>query len=274
MSPDGRFVAFDVGGREPNVWIYELSGSRSMQRLTFGGSNRYPVWSRDGRWVAFQSDRDGDRAIFRQAADGSGTAERLTKPEAGVEHIPQAWSPGDEHLLFSAVKDLRWTLWTLASKNRQPSTFGNVSSADLIEAAFSPDGRWIAYQARETNDDIRQVFVQPFPGTGAKYLVFQETAGHPYWSSKGDEIILNVGPGTSVRVPFTAGPRVTFGRPVDFSRVGRTEGNPSMTRRAADSMPDGEHIIGVYTGGTADGANQLQIHVVLNWFDEIRQRVK
>ena len=53
-----------------------------MQRLTFGGSNRYPVWSRDGRWVAFQSDRDGDRAIFRQAADGSGTAERLTKPEA------------------------------------------------------------------------------------------------------------------------------------------------------------------------------------------------
>ena len=42
-----------------------------MRQLTFGGKSRHPIWSRDGQWVAFQSDREGDLAIFRQRADGS-----------------------------------------------------------------------------------------------------------------------------------------------------------------------------------------------------------
>ena len=46
------------------------------------------------------------------------------------------------------------------------------------------------------------------------------------------------------------------------------------TRRSADSLPDSEHIIGVYTGGFTGAADQLQINVVVNWFDEVRQRVQ
>ena len=237
-----------------------------MQRLTFGGKNRHPIWSRDGRWVAFQSDREGDLAIFRQLADGSGTPERLTKPEAGAEHVPQSWSPGDGHLLFSALKDKQWTLWTMTMKDRRPAAFGDVHSNSLLEGVFSPDGRWIAYQ----EGTPRQVFVQPFPATGAKYLARQ--GGSPYWSAKGDELILNIGRGSSVRIPFTTAPRVAFGQPEDFSRVGRNEGDPGTRRRNADSMPDGEHIIGVYTGGTTGATEAAQIQVVLNWFDEVRQR--
>ena len=52
-----------------------------MRRLTFGGNSRFPIWSRDSQRVTFQSDRDGDLAIFWQRADGTGSAERLTKPE-------------------------------------------------------------------------------------------------------------------------------------------------------------------------------------------------
>ena len=100
--------------------------------------------------------------------------------------------------LRRVVKDKQWTLWTMSMKDRQPVIFGDVRSIDLAEGSFSPDGRWIAYQARES-DGPRLVFVQPFPSTGAKYLVRQEGGGHPDWSAKGDEIILNVGPGTSVR---------------------------------------------------------------------------
>ncbi len=62
-----------------------------MQRLTFGGNNRFPIWTANNR-VAFQSDREGDLAIFWQSAVG-GTAERLTKPEPGTSHVPESWSP-------------------------------------------------------------------------------------------------------------------------------------------------------------------------------------
>ena len=150
-----------------------------MRRLTFGGKNRAPIWSPDGQWIAFQSDREGDPAIFRQHADGSGTAERLTKPEPGTSHFPQSWSPDGAHLLLTVQKDQQFTLWTMAMKDRQMAAFEGVQSAIPTEAAFSPDGRWIACQSREaTSQSDREVFVQPFPGTGAKYLVAQP-AGHP-----------------------------------------------------------------------------------------------
>ena len=77
---------------------------------------------------AFQSDRDGDWAIFRQRADGSGVAERLTRPEARTEHVPQSWSKDGGHLLFSVSKDKVWTLSTLSVKNQRAAPFGDVRS--------------------------------------------------------------------------------------------------------------------------------------------------
>ena len=83
-SPDGTRIAFGTDdGKESIIWIYDLSGTSAMQRLTFGGNNRFPIWTSDSKRVAFQSDRDGDLAIFWQPADGTGTAERLTKPGSG-----------------------------------------------------------------------------------------------------------------------------------------------------------------------------------------------
>src|SRR5207344_800329 len=95
--------------------------------------------------IAFQSDREGEPAIFRQRADGSGTPERLTKPEAGLAHTPQSWSRDDVHLLFSAEKGSEAVLWTLNVKDHQIAAFGDIAAR---EAAFSPDGHWVAYQAR------------------------------------------------------------------------------------------------------------------------------
>ena len=271
VSPDGKFVAFDSEDeKESMVWIYELSGASAMRRLTFGGKNRSPVWSADGLRVAFQSDRDGDLAIFQQRADGSGTAERLTKPETGTSHEPQSWSPDAAHLMFGAQKDQQWTLWTLAMKDRQTAPFGDVRSVDRAEGVFAPNGRWVAYQARE-GTGLRQVFLQPFPTTGAKYLV--GTGGQPYWSPKGNELLLNINVSMSVVIPVTTTPRVAFGQPVDFPRRGRYEGDPAIRRRNTDSMPDGQHIVGVATGEVGGATEDNAITVVLNWFDEVRQKV-
>ena len=75
ISPDGTRLAFGTDdGKEATVSIYDLAGTSSMRRLTFGGKNRFPIWSADSDRVAFQSDREGDLGIFWQRADGSGTA--------------------------------------------------------------------------------------------------------------------------------------------------------------------------------------------------------
>ena len=75
-----------------DIWTYDLSGTTEIRRLTFDGKSRFPVWSSDSRRVTFQSARDGDRGIFWQFADGSGTAERLTTAAADEEHVPESWS--------------------------------------------------------------------------------------------------------------------------------------------------------------------------------------
>ena len=269
VSPDGRYVTFDIEDvTGAAVWVYELAGGTSMRQLTFGGKSRHPIWSRDGQWVAFQSDREGDLGIFRQRADGSGVAERLTKPEEGTEHVPQSWSKDGGQLLFSVSRDKVWALWTRSVKDGKVAPFGDVHSIELAEGTFSPDGRWVAYRSRESEATPSQVFLQPFPATGTKYLV--RNGVQVYWSPRGDELLLTAGPGQSVVIPVTTTPHVTFGQERDFPRGLRREG-PRPTRREVDSMPDGEHVIGVMVGG---GESLLpQINVVLNWFDEVRQRV-
>ena len=64
VSPDGKSVAFDIEDADgAAIWVYELAGGKSMRQLTLGGKSRHPIWSRDGQWVAFQSDREGDLGI-------------------------------------------------------------------------------------------------------------------------------------------------------------------------------------------------------------------
>jgi len=277
VSPDGKTVAVAAeDDKEAVVWVYDVSGDTARRRLTFGGKNRAPIWSPDGQWIAFQSDREGDLAIFRQRADGSGTAERVTKPEAGSAHTPQAWSPDRATLLFSVLKDTTYTLATMAMKDRRVTPLDDVHSTVPTEAIFSPDGKWIVYQSLETrtnNGGEVTVFVEPFPRTGAKYLVPQK-GGHPFWIQKTGEIVLNVGPASSRSLLVTPTVGVVFGKPRDFPRTGIIETNPATTRRNSDPMPDGERIVGVATSGNAVDLNQPvnAIVVVLNWFDELRQR--
>jgi serine/threonine-protein kinase len=265
VSPDGKYVVLDSeDDKDSIVWVYELSGRSAIRQLTFGGKNRAPIWSHDAQWILFQSDREGDLAIFRQRADGSGAAERLTKPDAGAAHWPQSMTPDGAHLLFSVTKDpAPPSLWTMTMKDRRTEALSGVQAR---EAVFSPDGRWLAYQTSGTG-----VFVEPFPRTGAQYLVPQG-GGHPFWSPAGDEIILNTSPRTNAAIAVTTKPSVAFGRPVDFSRIGRTEGNPAIERRNVDMLPDGQHVVGVMLD-TDVGTRAPQITVVLNWFDDVRQRV-
>jgi serine/threonine-protein kinase len=272
VSSDGLQIAFETSdGQQTNVSVYELSGATSPRRLTFGGNNRFPIWSADSRHVAFQSDRDGDLAVFWQPVDG-GEAERLTKADPGVSHIPESWSPTADAFLFSMTKGLETSLWTFSLADRKATRFGDVTSTTLpTDAVFSPDGRWVAYQVGAGGQTEGTTYIQPFPTNGTKYEIARP-GGRPLWSRDGTELFYIPAPGQLVAVTVKTQPKFSFTNPVAVPR-GFGVADPSNPR-PFDMLRDGR-IIGVRAVGQApSGAlGSAEIQVVLNWFDELKQRV-
>ena len=266
VSPDGKRIAFGVAsGNEAAVSIYDLSSGTLARRVTFGGNNRFPIWSGDGKEIAFQSDRDGDRAIFVQQAEG-GAALRLTHPEPGVAHVPESWSPDGKVLLYSASRDSAWSLWTLAISGHKAAPFSNVRDLSLPpDAVFSPDGRWVAYQmARETvGRPLTEgtTYVEAFPPTGTIYEI--GPGGRPMWSRNGQRLFFVPAPGRFLSVSVTTEPTFTVTTPVDEPRRFGLA-NPT-TPRTFDVLHDGRLVV-VGTPGF-DG----EIRVVVNWFDELKR---
>jgi serine/threonine-protein kinase len=272
-SRDGKRIAFGTDdAKEPSISIYDLAGTASMRRLTFGGANRYPVWSPDSQRVAFQSDRDGDSGIFSQRADGTGTVERLTKAEKDTQHIPDSWSPDGQWLSFTLVKAGTTSVWLFSSKDKNITAFPGIPGALAGRSVFSPDGKWIAYQSSETGQT--EIFVQPFPPTGTKYQITRGTdSHHPLWSSDGKELFYIPGPGQFLKVALSTQTNFSVGNPTPALPGGAflAEGGPTFPR-SYDILPDGK-LLGTSTGMQSSTQAPPEIRVVLNWFTELQQRV-
>jgi FAD/FMN-containing dehydrogenase len=148
VSPDGKRVAVESSDdKEAFISVYDLSGTSSPRRLTFGSNNRFPIWSADGKRVAFQSDRNRSPAIFWQPIDG-GPAEPLTKADPGTSHVPEAWSPVSDVVLFSIAKGAAILLWT--GRVLTPSDDGYDAARSVFNAMID---RRPVLVVRCTNDD-------------------------------------------------------------------------------------------------------------------------
>ena len=275
VSPDGRRLAVaSDDDKEATIWIYDLSGTRAMQRLTSGGNNRFPIWTSDSKRVVFQSDRDGDLAIFWQAADG-GFAERLTTPAPGESHAPESWSPKGDTFLFSITKGPDVSLWTFSVQDRKATPFGGVHSSNPTNAAFSPDGKWVAYASTERG--IGTIYVQPFPATGITYQLFakgSDSPHHPRWSPDGKELFYDANPKVTglEAVSVTTHPTLAFGNAVAVPKLFLMAG--AGLRTPYDIAPDGR-LVGRITAGQMEYVHSQndQIQVVLNWFEDLKARV-
>jgi hypothetical protein len=226
--------------------------------------------------VIFQSTREGSPGIFWQQADGSGAAERLTTAEKGVAHIPAAVSPDGTVMLFDQDTGRNTTLMAYSFKERKSAPFGSVTSLTLTGPAFSPDGKWVAYSAREQGQTTNYTYVQPYPATGAKYQIStaREDGHHQVWSADGRELFYTPGPGpllTAVKV--TTSPSFTFG-PGDPVARPFTNNSPN-TGRVFDVSGPGVRLLGlVPPGASENSAFRTDVRVVLNWFEEVLARVK
>ncbi len=265
LAPDGTRIALgNLGESTADIWIYDLSGSSALRRLTFGGRNRFPVWSPDGRQVVFQSDRDGDAGLFVQSADGSGTAARLTTPAPGTLHVPDSWSPDGRWLLLTSVTQRpELSILSLADRTIR-SLAGSSGGSGRIGGVFSPDGRWIAYYEIPRFGDL-VVFVEPFPATGAKHQI---RAGiHPVWATDGRELFTTPSQPEFVSFRITAEPVFTFREGDRISREGVVGSTPTGVRNY-EVMPDGKRLL-VVLGGTGEAR---EVRVVLNWFEELKKQ--
>ena len=98
ISPDGSQLALDVRDRELDIWIWHFA-RETLTRFTFTlGMEHYPVWTPDGLQVAFSSEHDGPRNVYRKSADGTGAVEQLTDTERAL--VPYGFSPDGDRLVF------------------------------------------------------------------------------------------------------------------------------------------------------------------------------
>jgi Tol biopolymer transport system component/predicted Ser/Thr protein kinase len=262
FSPDGRRLAVHIGQtvgaqRDTQLWILELD-TGSWNRLTYEGSiNALPVWSPDGRWVAFMSNRE-EMGVFRKPADGGGTAEGLI---TGILQ-PNTWSP-DGRFLVSGGGDL----WTLDLADGKATPFLTTPAAE-VGAAFSPDGRWIAYASDDAGGEF-QVFVRPYPGPGEQQQVSSKGGTEPVWSPDGLGLFYRSGD-RMMRVPVETEPTFRKGRPeVLFEgRYAVNEIVPGL--RFYDVSPDGQGFVMVQRG---EPQEEAQLVLVQNWFEELKRIV-
>jgi len=284
MSKDGRRIAVAIASDNgSDIWIYDLTGGRRT-RLTSGGMNRFPIWAPDGQHVTFQSARSGSATLYSRSLDAGSEPEALIRSSsdpsglsrslAGVlpgtmplftasnPHVPMSWSPTDKSLAFDERKpSAERDIWILPPGG-EPLPF-LMTPFDEFAPAFSPDGKWLAYVSDESGR--AEVYVQPYPGPGAKWAVSTEGGTEPAWSPDGRELYFRHRD-QLVAVAVTAGPEFRAGRstPILESRYETIEG-----ARDYDVSPDGKGFVVIRSEGAVEPD---RFNVVLNWFTELRAR--
>ncbi len=263
LSPDGQRLAVTVVGATSDVWVYELTRG-TFTRLTVEGSNYRPVWTPDGRRIVYQrSSGPNQFQIVWQLADGSGVEEVLTTSD--YPWWPASLSPNGKLLAFQQNDpDTGTDLSILPLEgDRQPYSWLKTKFNEW-GAAFSRDGKWIAYTSDESGQ--YEVYVRPFPGSGGKRQISNAGGEEVIWSSDGRTLLYREGlKWMSVAVQTqpefrAAAPRLMFEGP--YLNV------PGVSY---DVAPDGQRFIMLEESIKQPPTTHL--NVVLNWFEELKRRV-
>ena len=261
ISPDGRRVALASGGQ---IWLYDLARD-TLTRVTFEGDlNGLPVWTPDGKRIAFSSDRGGALNLFWQMADGSGGVERLTTSDR--IQAPSSWSPNGPLLSFIEFGP-RPSIWVLPLSDRKEQPFLQTT-ANLGTPQFSPDGRWMAYVSNESGRD--EIYVQPYPGPGGKWQISTDGGNEPVWNRNERELFYRNGD-KMMAVEIATEPNFSAGKPKALFQ-GQQVSDTSVPLPEFDVSPDGQRFL-MLKPVAQEQAAPTQINVVLNWTEELKRLV-
>ena len=270
LSPDGQRLALTVTEGLRDIWIYELKRD-TMTRLTSGGSGDYPIWSPDGRYIAFQT--SGGMSWTR--ADGAGKSQSMTQSKN--RQFPWSFTPDGKRLAFWEVNPgTANALWTVpldkdgtGLRAGKPEVFTKTLSAD---PSFSPDGRWLSYMSNESG--ASQVYVRAFPGApsgpGGKWQISNSGGLFPVFSRDGRELFFRTEDNRIMVADYTVkGDSFAAGKPRLWSekQLANVGLNPNY-----DVAPDGKRIAALMPVDAPEQKAQNHVIFLQNFFDEVRRR--
>ncbi len=257
LSPDGRRMANAIiADKDSDIWVVELARG-TPTRLTFGGANDHPIWTPDGRTIAYSGNKDGKAGLYKVPADGSGQPQLIF---ATAESVPTSFTPDGKTLLFTQPgPGGRTRIMVLPLDTATPSPRPlRDSSANDLDAQVSPDGRWVAFTSTESGHS--QIYVLPFPGPGAKTEISSEGGVRPRWSANGRELFFwdtNGGNSTLLSAAMQLSP---------FSAAPPQKLFTAFSGTTWGVAPDAQHFL---VESVQSGAVFV---TVTNWFDELRRR--
>ncbi len=171
ISPDGARIVAMIQGSDGGTDLWMIDAERGVRtRFTFGIGNKIsPVWSPDGRQVAYTVDF-GARTWRLVLKDASGTGQEQVLFSSGDPVAPVSWSPDAQTLAFrtQSSQTKSFDVWLLSVGDRKVRPF-LASSANEFGGRFSPDGKWFAYVSDESGKT--DLYVVPYPGSGGKWQI-------------------------------------------------------------------------------------------------------
>ncbi|MEN3338576.1 MAG: eukaryotic-like serine/threonine-protein kinase [Acidobacteriota bacterium] len=281
FAPAGDRLAMQITDRQSDIWVYDLARDLITPVTADPADDTVPVWTPDGRQLAFASTRGGRKIanLYLQLADGTGGAERLT--ESPNAQRPSSWHPGGRYLAFEEVVPPGQSDVMIlpmggdvgsGGKPGKPTPFVN-SAAHERQPAFSPDGRWLAFVSDQSRRD--EVYVRPFPGPGGQSQISASGGMFPTWSRTRHEIFYSSGTATGAgsRQFMVVSYAVVEGsfraqKPILWSTA------PHQTRgpqRMFDLHPDGMRFAVAPLDDAEIARNVDHVSVFFNFFDELRR---
>jgi Tol biopolymer transport system component len=257
LSPDGRHVALHrVMNGNADIWLLE-TGRGVLSRFTTAASAEYfPIWSPDGARLVFGSGGN----VLRKAIAG-GDTEQLLQADAS----PNDWSLDGRFLLYSIgdPNSEGRAMWVLPLV-RNPKPFPVVQTKfNAEDGQFSPDGEWIAYTSDESGRP--EVYIQPFPGPGARSQMSTNGGGMARWRRDGKEIFYIALDGRLIAVPIRSPSNgqaaLDAGAPIPLftTRIGGPV--QANSRQQYMVSADGQRFL----MNTVAEENAAPITVILNW---------
>ncbi len=295
VSPDGKQLAFEIEGVNHDLYTYDPDRGVTTNMTTDGVSHA-PVWTPDGKHIAFRSWKAGTMTMWWMSSDRSGPAERLTM--VGARQSVVDFSPDGRYLAFNqmemgamgmeagdmpmmmpggaGVESGGTGIWILPMQgDRTPQRF---AASKFIQGSgrFSPDGKWLAYCSNE-DSSRNEVFVQAWPPPGPKWKVSSEGGTDPIWSRFSKELFYRNRDKMMV-VAVETQPAFRASRPqllweARYSHgMSSSCGPPGTTEGNYDVTSDGQRFLMIKDRD--EDAVSTRIVVVLNFAEELKALTK
>jgi Tol biopolymer transport system component len=257
LSPDGKLVA--VNRMDPDlgtwdVWLIDTATKHATRLTTDMGSESDPVWSPDGKEIAYRSNRYGATTFYRVPVTG-GASTVLTTLDNAPQAVPTDWS--HDYILYQRINSM-WALPLTGDPTPKQLDKDHLS----IYPRLSPDGKWLAYGRYE--DGRFEIFVKKFLADGPTKQVSHNGGVHPRWTRDGKEIVYWNPPGgifaadvNIIGSDVIVGPERTI---VDRPVLNLIDARPHY-----DITRDGERLLVRQQSGPPGPA----VRVIVNWMSKI-----